>query len=156
MHITNYTEPPYPIHVCMLFLSHVWVFVTLWTEARQAPWPWDFPGKNTGVGFHFLLQGLFPTQGSNLHLLHWQVDSSPLSHQGRLTRLHVKVTPATSNCLLRQHDWHWIKVLTPHLRLSCGLPSSYYMKYLCLRCRRVEDVIWLAAPEKANNTSVGR
>ena len=32
--------------------------------------PWDFPGKNTGVGCHFLLQGTFPTQGSNLHLLH--------------------------------------------------------------------------------------
>ena len=32
--------------------------------------PWDFPSKNTGVGCHFLLQGIFPTQGSNLHLLH--------------------------------------------------------------------------------------
>ena len=27
--------------------------------------PWDFPGENTGVGCHFLLQGIFPTQGSN-------------------------------------------------------------------------------------------
>ena len=27
--------------------------------------PWDFPGKDTGVGCHFLLQGIFPTQGSN-------------------------------------------------------------------------------------------
>ena len=32
--------------------------------------PWDFPGKDTGVGCHFLLQGIFPTQGSNLGLLH--------------------------------------------------------------------------------------
>ena len=32
--------------------------------------PWDFPGKNTGVGCHFLLQGSFLTQGSNLCLLH--------------------------------------------------------------------------------------
>ena len=40
--------------------------------------PWDFPGKNTGVGCHFLLRGNFLTQGSNLRLLrllHWQVDS---------------------------------------------------------------------------------
>ena len=29
---------------------------------------WDFPGKNIGVGCHFLLQGIFPTQGSNLGL----------------------------------------------------------------------------------------
>ena len=31
--------------------------------------PWDFPGKNTRVGCHFLLQGIFPTQGLNLYLL---------------------------------------------------------------------------------------
>ena len=36
-----------------------------------------FPGKNTGVGCHFLLQGIFPTQGLNLHLLHWLADSLP-------------------------------------------------------------------------------
>ena len=45
-------------------------------------YPWNFPGKNTGVGCHFLLQGIFPTEGSNpqlLHLLHWQVDSFPLA-----------------------------------------------------------------------------
>ena len=32
--------------------------------------PWDFPGKNTGVGCHFLLQGIFPTQVSNPRLVH--------------------------------------------------------------------------------------
>ena len=37
-----------------------------------------FPGKNTGVGFPFLLQGIFPTQGSNLGLLQWHADSLPL------------------------------------------------------------------------------
>ena len=31
--------------------------------------PWDFPGKNTGAGCHLLLQGICPTQGSDLHLL---------------------------------------------------------------------------------------
>ena len=47
--------------------------------------PRDFPGKNTGVGCHFLLQGILPTQGSSLcllWLLHWQADSLPLSHLG--------------------------------------------------------------------------
>ena len=37
----------------------------------------DSPGKNIGVGSHSLLQGIFPTQGSNPGLPHWQVDSSP-------------------------------------------------------------------------------
>ena len=44
--------------------------------------PWNFPGKNTWMGCHFLLQGIFRTQGSNpllLHLLHWQVDASPVA-----------------------------------------------------------------------------
>ena len=47
--------------------------------------PWDFPSKNTILGCHFLLQGIFPAQGLNLCLLghlHWQTDSLPLSHLG--------------------------------------------------------------------------
>ena len=43
--------------------------------------PWDSPGKKTGVGYHALLQRIFPTQGSNpclLHLLCWQGASLPL------------------------------------------------------------------------------
>ena len=46
--------------------------------------PWDSPGKNTGIGCHFLPQGIFLTQGSNPNLLHWQVDSLPLYHLGSL------------------------------------------------------------------------
>ena len=30
--------------------------MTQWTAAHQAPHPWDSPGRNTGVGCHFLLQ----------------------------------------------------------------------------------------------------
>jgi len=47
--------------------------------------PWASPGKNTGVGCHFLLQGIFPTQGwipSLLCLLRWQVDSLSLVPPG--------------------------------------------------------------------------
>ena len=55
--------------VCAQSLSVVWLFVTSWTVAYRLLCPWDFPGKNTGVGCHFLLQGIFLTQGSNLHLL---------------------------------------------------------------------------------------
>ena len=49
--------------------------------------PCSSQGKNTGVGCHFRLQGLFPTQGLNLyalHLLHWQAASLPWSHLGSL------------------------------------------------------------------------
>ena len=43
----------------------------------------DSPGKNTGVGCHFFLQGIFPTQGSNWHLLHWQADSFTTEPPGK-------------------------------------------------------------------------
>ena len=36
--------------------------------------PWGFSFQNTVVGCHFQLQGIFLTQGSDLHLQHWQVD----------------------------------------------------------------------------------
>ena len=50
---------------------------------RQAPLAMEFfQARNSRVGSHSLLQGIFPTQGSNLRLLHWQVDSLPLSYHG--------------------------------------------------------------------------
>ena len=48
---------------------------------------WDFPGKNTRAGCHFLPQGILSTQGSNLGLLHSQADSLPL-HQPGVKPLH--------------------------------------------------------------------
>ena len=53
--------------------------------------PWDSPGKNTGVDCHVLLQGIFLTQGLNLHLLHllqWQAGSWPLAPPGKPERMH--------------------------------------------------------------------
>ena len=44
--------------------------------------PWNSPGQNTGVGSHFLLQGIFLTQGSNPSLLHCRWILYHLSHQG--------------------------------------------------------------------------
>ena len=47
--------------------------------------PWHFPGKNTGLGCHFLPQRIFPSQGWKLqpwHLLRWLANSLPLCHLG--------------------------------------------------------------------------
>ena len=48
--------------------------------------PWNFPGENTGVGCHFLLQGIFLTRGLNPSPVSpaLQADSLPLSHLGSL------------------------------------------------------------------------
>ena len=61
-----------------------------------------FPGKNTGAGCHFLLQGIFPTQGLNpclLHLLHWQAGSLPLSHLGS-PHTSIYIYKNSSCCIL--------------------------------------------------------
>ena len=44
--------------------------------------PWNSPGKNTGVGYHFLLQGIFPTQESKPGVPHCRQALYRLSHQG--------------------------------------------------------------------------
>ena len=51
-------------------LSHVRLFATLWTLAYQAPPSMGFSKQEYWSGLHFLLQEIFPTQGSNLRLLH--------------------------------------------------------------------------------------
>ena len=75
------------MRACILsHFSHVRCFKIPWTVAHRLLVPWDFPGKNTGIGCHTLLQGIFPNQGSNprlLCLLHWQAGSLPLAPPGK-------------------------------------------------------------------------
>ena len=49
---------------CVCMLSCVWLFETPWTVASQAPLSMGFSRQETGVGCHFLLQGIFLTQKS--------------------------------------------------------------------------------------------
>ena len=63
-------------------LSRVWLFATPWTVPARLLHPWDSPGKNSEVGCHVLLQRIFPTQWSNLGLLHCRQTFYRLSHQG--------------------------------------------------------------------------
>ena len=81
---------------CLCVLSCHWVCICFLTQscptlcghmyiAQQVFCPWNFPRRKTGVGCHFLLQGIFLTQGSNPHplcLLHWQVGLLPLAPPG--------------------------------------------------------------------------
>ena len=66
--------------VVFLSLSHVQLFCNPMDYSSLLS-PWNFSGKNTGMGCHFLLQGIFLTQGSNPCLLNWQADSLSLSNQ---------------------------------------------------------------------------
>ena len=114
--------------VCAHALSHVWLFMTPWTVACQAPW--NFPGKNTGEKCHFLLQGIFLTQGLNpscLCLLHWQADSLPLPYLGSpwtVSNICLS-TPEVSDRL------RWSKY---NFLLSCGIClTTGYSWFTCTK-----------------------
>ena len=85
--------------------SHVPFFATLWAIDHQASLYLGFSGKNTGVGFIALFQGIFLTQGSNPHFLylsHWQEGSLPLAPPGKSKTPSYK--PRISlHCLIEVH-----------------------------------------------------
>ena len=77
--------------------------------------PWDSPGKNTGVGRHALLQGIFLIQESNLSLLcllHWQVCSLPLVPPGK-PKCWIRKSNTIIDYIYSLHifffleDWHF-------------------------------------------------
>ena len=68
--------------------------------------PWDFPSKNTGVGCHFLLQGIFPIRELNLGLLHRRQILYRLSYEGSPVILYVCVYSASDGQLYRHFIIH--------------------------------------------------
>ena len=68
-----FSLPP-PAAVCECSFAHSCLTLCDPMDCKPARLlcPWDSPGRKTRVGCHFLFQGIFPTQGSNPHLLHWQ------------------------------------------------------------------------------------
>ena len=72
--------------------------------------PWDSPGKNTGAGCHSLLQGIFRTQGLNLGLLHWQVDSLPSEPPGKPQNIPELLTLALTTLWNNESNENSFKV----------------------------------------------
>ena len=110
----------------MCMLSHSVMSNSL--QPRGLLCTWDFLCKNIGVHCYFLLQGIFPTQGSNLHLL-WQTDSLPLSQwealeeniqrekypeKGTLERPFLRIFKdyerIISFCIWEQEHPHWNRI----------------------------------------------
>ena len=87
------------------------LFVTHGLQPARFLFPWDSPGKNTGVSTNFLLQGIFPTQGLNPGLPHCRQILYHLSQQGN---------PTKSDQL----------ALIPNL----GFPGAKWLQ-ICRRCR---------------------
>ena len=108
--------------------------------------PWNSPGKNTGDGSHSLLQGIFPTQKSNLGVLHYRWILYHLGHQGTGWFSWVEFSSVSQSCLtlhdpmdcsttdfpahhqlpeLAQTHVHWVCVaIQPSQPLSSPSPSA--------------------------------
>ena len=76
--------------VCVHIYTHIYACSVMYNSSLlhglqpgRLLCPWDFPVKNTGVGCYSLLQGIFPTQGLNPHLL--QADSLPSKPSRKLS-----------------------------------------------------------------------
>ena len=63
------------------------------------------PGKNIGVGCHFLVQGILPNLGPNAQLLHWQVDFLPIETPGKLEYSYLHLESGLACDLLRTIEW---------------------------------------------------
>ena len=82
---------------------HVQLFVSPWTARHLVHG--DSPGKNTGVGFHALLQGIVSTQGSNSGLPHCRCILYCLSHQESPRILKWVAYPFS-----RRSSWTWNQI----------------------------------------------
>ena len=96
----------------------------------------DSPGKNTGVGCHALLQAIFPTQGSNLGLLHFRRILYQLDHQGSEER--VQFSSVAQSCLT---------LCDPMNRSILGLPVHHqFPESTQTHVHRVSDAIQPSHP----------
>ena len=94
------------LRVCVLnHFSHVQFFSTMTTRLLC---PWYSLGKNTGVGCHFLLHRMFPTQGSNLRLMHcrwilyfWASGEAYPGFLAKVNPIHGTGMAASSTAVLR-------------------------------------------------------
>ena len=75
--------------LCLVTQLHPTLYDPMDYIACQAPLSMDSPGKKTGVAFHVLLQGIFPTQGSNRDILHCRWTLYQLSYQRPSISVHT-------------------------------------------------------------------
>ena len=90
------------------------MYDSLWPHGLYSPW--NSPGQNTGVGSLSLLQGIFPTQGSNPGLPHCRQSLYQLSHKGSSYYSSVQFSRSVVSDSLQPHE-------SQHARPPCPLPT---------------------------------
>ena len=98
-------------------------------QPARLPCPWDFPGKNNGVGCHFLIQGIFSNHG--LNVFPTMVDSLSPSHPG-------KVSPSQTFVVVQLFSHVWL-FLTPWTA-ACQAPCLHSLLELA-QTKAIESVM---------------
>ena len=115
--------------------------------------PWDSPGKNTGVGCHVLLQAIFPTQGSNPHLLyplHWQAGSLPPAPSGNLVP-YYSTSLFSAGQIRANKTSQWNITVPEYLPWLCILlPTSFTGDGVAERVKKKEERSWKVEREGRN------
>ena len=124
--------------VCVHVLSCARLFVTPWTVTCQVPLSMGFSRQEHWSGCHFLLQGIFPTQGSNsslLHLLYWQTGALPAEPTGNPIIWDKIQIPILQNgtplsVLLKSYYFHQLQSQTK-ISNTFKIHQSTYQKSKC-------------------------
>ena len=148
VHIVNAMVFPVVIYGCELDHKEVCSKGTKWSRSvvsnslrshglqpTRLLHPWNFPGKSTGMGCHFLLQGIFPTQGMNLVLPHcrqmllppekaehWRIDAYKLWCWRRLSRVTWTARRSNHSILKEINPQQSLEGLT--LKFQYRLPDA--------------------------------
>ena len=125
------TELNWSISVSVHMLSHVRLLRPHGLQPVRLLYSWDSPGKNTGVGYHSLLQGIFLTQGSN---------------PGLLCLLHY-----------RQILYHWA-TREAHIYLYVGIPetnTTLLINYTSVFKKAAEGLLVVPLLKLCTSTAVG-
>ena len=119
----------------MTSLSCVRLFVISWIYS-----PWNSPGQNTGVGSLSLLQGIFPTQGSNLGLPHCRQIFYQLSHKGS-PRILERVAYPFSSGSSQPKNWTGVSCIAGRFftnwtirEAGCKLTSTHMLLWAIFFC----------------------
>ena len=135
--------------VCVCVCVCVWKEMTAFWIHPLTISPWNSPGQNTGVGNISLLQGIFPTQGSNPGLLHcWQIPYQ-LSHKGS-QRILEWVAYSFSRGSFQRRNWTGVSWIAGGFFTNWAIKEAEEL--MLLNCGVGEDS-WESLGQKGDPTS---
>ena len=102
---------------------------SLWPHGLYSPW--NSPGQNTGVSYLSLLQGIFPTQGSNPGLPHCGWILYQLSLKGS-SRIQEWVAYPFSRGSSQLRNWTGVSWIAGRFFTNWATREAWWMKYVCV------------------------